>query len=203
MEKNYYELLGVHKRADRQAIKKAYRKACLENHPDTGGDKIKFNRIKEAYSVLSDSALRSQYDKYGSIDPSFNTRVENSLNQYLCAALDTMMKMNPPDIKKAMLEIGASQIESMKEKTELYNSNIKLAKRLKKRITKSPDHGKLIELLDGRIEKETEGVYSNDAMIAAIKRVEDILNDYEFEEREVYETDDHIISALLGAISTM
>lgn len=66
----YYETLGVDRKADQTTIKKAYRKLALKYHPDkTKGDKAseeKFKKISEAYAVLSDQKKREQYDTYGS-----------------------------------------------------------------------------------------------------------------------------------------
>src|SRR4051812_7498326 len=67
MAKNYYDILGVDKKASKDDIKKAFRKLAHEHHPDkTGGDATKFKEASEAYSVLSDDAKRAQYDTYGS-----------------------------------------------------------------------------------------------------------------------------------------
>ena len=67
---DYYEILGVDRKADQASIKKAYRKLALKYHPDkTKGDKSleeKFKQISEAYAVLSDEEKRQQYDTYGS-----------------------------------------------------------------------------------------------------------------------------------------
>lgn len=69
MKRDYYEVLGVSKNASDMEIKKAYRKLALEHHPDRKqGDKAseeKFKEINEAYSVLSNSDKRSQYDMFG------------------------------------------------------------------------------------------------------------------------------------------
>ena len=66
---DYYETLGVDRKADQPAIKKAYRKLALKYHPDkTKGDKTaeeKFKQVSEAYAVLSDQEKRQQYDTYG------------------------------------------------------------------------------------------------------------------------------------------
>jgi len=63
--KEYYDLLGVTKKASQTEIKKAFRKAALKNHPDRGGDADKFKAMSEAHEVLSDPDKRDNYDKYG------------------------------------------------------------------------------------------------------------------------------------------
>ena len=66
--KNYYNILGVTKNADKEEIKKAYRKLALKHHPDkTGGDDSKFKEINEAYQILSNDQKRQEYDTYGRV----------------------------------------------------------------------------------------------------------------------------------------
>ncbi|TQR29538.1 molecular chaperone DnaJ [Campylobacter sp. MIT 99-7217] len=69
MEIDYYELLEISQNADKETIKKAYRKLALKYHPDRNqGDKeaeAKFKLINEAYEILSNDEKRSIYDRYG------------------------------------------------------------------------------------------------------------------------------------------
>lgn len=65
MAKNYYDTLGVDKKATQDDIKKAFRKLAQKHHPDKGGDEAKFKEITEAYSILSDEKRRREYDNYG------------------------------------------------------------------------------------------------------------------------------------------
>lgn len=64
-KRDYYEVLGVAKSASADEIKKAFRKAAVEHHPDRGGDEAKFKEINEAYEVLKDSDKRKRYDQFG------------------------------------------------------------------------------------------------------------------------------------------
>lgn len=59
---DYYNTLGVPRDADQDTIKKAYRKLAMQHHPDKGGDPNEFQKISEAYDVLSDIDKRFQYD---------------------------------------------------------------------------------------------------------------------------------------------
>lgn len=71
-KKNYYETLGVDKKANADDIKSAYRKLAKKYHPDLNkGDKTaeqKFKEVNEAYEVLSDDKKRSNYDQFGSAE---------------------------------------------------------------------------------------------------------------------------------------
>jgi molecular chaperone DnaJ len=66
IDKDFYALLGVSKSASADEIKKAYRKLAMQYHPDKNPEKAsedKFKEIGEAYSVLSDTSKRAEYDK--------------------------------------------------------------------------------------------------------------------------------------------
>ncbi|MGC4017259.1 MAG: molecular chaperone DnaJ [Luteolibacter sp.] len=68
-KRDYYEVLGVDPKADDDAIKKAYRKLALDNHPDRNPGNAeaekRFKDAAEAYAVLSDGQKRARYDQFG------------------------------------------------------------------------------------------------------------------------------------------
>ncbi|MEE8350251.1 MAG: molecular chaperone DnaJ [Acidobacteriota bacterium] len=68
-KRDYYEVLGVGRDDTQSEIKSAYRKLAIRYHPDkNAGDKEaedKFKEAAEAYSVLSDSEKKAQYDRFG------------------------------------------------------------------------------------------------------------------------------------------
>src|ERR1700758_2648234 len=68
-KQDYYELLGVPRKASAKDIRNAFRKLARKYHPDLNpGDKSseeKFKQLQEAYDVLSDSKKRQMYDQVG------------------------------------------------------------------------------------------------------------------------------------------
>ncbi|WP_101524859.1 molecular chaperone DnaJ [Nocardioides houyundeii] len=68
MSQDLYELLGVARDADGDAIKKAYRRLARQLHPDVNPDpetQEKFKEVSAAYEVLSDPQKRAYYDRGG------------------------------------------------------------------------------------------------------------------------------------------
>ncbi|UCH92539.1 MAG: molecular chaperone DnaJ [Candidatus Aminicenantes bacterium] len=74
---DYYNVLGVSKKASLSDIKKAYRKLARKYHPDLNpNDKEaerKFKEITEAYEVLKDPEKRKQFDMFGAVGANFRT----------------------------------------------------------------------------------------------------------------------------------
>ncbi|MBI5927889.1 MAG: J domain-containing protein [Chloroflexi bacterium] len=92
---DFYQLIGVEVSADAEMIQRAYRQKAKEFHPDLNLDRMEwateqFQRLTEAYSILSDNELRSQYNDlrwayysrsaFGKSPPSKSVRSRQSYN---------------------------------------------------------------------------------------------------------------------------
>ena len=68
MARDYYEILGISRDADKEEIKRAYRRLARKYHPDVNsepGADEKFKEINRAYEVLSEPEMRSRFDRFG------------------------------------------------------------------------------------------------------------------------------------------
>src|SRR3989338_337121 len=68
-KKDYYETLGVQRKATPKEIRKTYRELAMKHHPDRNpGDKKadqRFKELNEAHDVLKDEQKRAAYDRFG------------------------------------------------------------------------------------------------------------------------------------------
>ncbi len=72
MPRDYYEVLGIERKATADEIRRAHRKLAKEFHPDKNKAPEaakRFSEIQEAYEVLADETRKKQYDQFGHAAP--------------------------------------------------------------------------------------------------------------------------------------
>lgn len=81
-DETLYEILGVDEEAALDDIIRAYRQRALEEHPDKGGDKDRFDELNKAYNILSDQQKRERYDEKLAKDREREELVEGGPSSY-------------------------------------------------------------------------------------------------------------------------
>ncbi|KAI3631701.1 hypothetical protein MIR68_010174 [Amoeboaphelidium protococcarum] len=122
MMKDYYEILGVHKTATSEEIKKAYKELALYYHPDknvgNGEDtRTQFQLVSEAYEVLRDSELRSRYDLYG------HEGIRQSNNSAGGNPQQSSSQYQPPQFNPAGNNFSAFQMPPFNQRPPRMSSN--------------------------------------------------------------------------------
>ena len=86
---DYYELLGITPDADAKQIDESYRKLAFQYHPDRNqmspDSNKKMRELNEAYSTLSNSAKRKEYDLplgYSAVAPKFKAGSDVRINSH-------------------------------------------------------------------------------------------------------------------------
>ena len=171
-----YQVLGIERTATQEEIKAAYRSLANKHHPDKGGDTELFQKINEAYTILSDEFKKSEYDLTGDyVDTS--DRVNAILIQFLMQSIDQMF--NDSFDLKAMISK-----ELMNEKFNNINANNGIESQLKKlkavnnRI--KPDTHFSKRLIQKRVEAMENGLAANKLNIRVIDKALTELETFEY-----------------------
>jgi curved DNA-binding protein CbpA len=93
-----YADLGVAPDADMPTIKAAHRRAVKRHHPDTGGDREKFELVQRAWIILSDPVKRGRYDRLGDEGDKPSNEMAN-LTNVIIPAFDHVLAQAGKDLE--------------------------------------------------------------------------------------------------------
>lgn len=181
-----YKELGLDKDATPKDIKNAYRKRAKETHPDVtqdGGEK--FDRVKNAYMILSDPERREKYDSTGSTE---EKRKAPSAYDFLAGLLNEILEKDPPDnldILDMMRETVKGSIAHIDEDKKVREDKNKRhenrLRRLKVKAKKKGVATNFFELaLRNKIQMNNDSIRRGATAKVNLNAALKLLDDYEF-----------------------
>jgi curved DNA-binding protein CbpA len=94
-DEDFYEILGVKCDADDAELRRAWKQLALKWHPDRAGTDTGFifQRISDAYAVLSDPNARAEYDRSRGVQPPTQGRAPSVVLRRLSRPLDALLAL--------------------------------------------------------------------------------------------------------------
>lgn len=130
--KNYYELLEVNPKASKEIIEKAYKVLIKQCHPDgyIGEEKVfaeeKTRELNEAYHILSDDFLRSQYDL--ELQKQENSQKSNRFQNNINTRQNYNNKQEGQQYQEPQQEIKQHKVGSFMAMVDVFNAVFKKRK---------------------------------------------------------------------------
>ena len=130
--KNYYELLEVNPKASKEIIEKAYKVLIKQCHPDgyIGEEKVfaeeKTRELNEAYHILSDDFLRSQYDL--ELQKQENNQKSNRFQNNISTRQNYNNKQEGQQYQEPQQEIKQHKVGSFMAMVDVFNAVFKKRK---------------------------------------------------------------------------
>ncbi len=130
MNDELYRILGVEKDSSPSEIKKAFRAKAKKNHPDKDGSPEEFQKIKQAYDVLSDPEKRKEYNETGlsPINSNKDSDISKRLNAYVAQVLmkEGVSVKNIVRNLKDVIKTENQKLTVAKGKTENHADNLRM-----------------------------------------------------------------------------
>jgi len=142
---DHYEILGVARDADFDAVKQAYRSKAMAAHPDrNGGSDEKMHEVQQAYECLSDPLKRAMYD-VGDTHSETKAEIEAAglLRVFMDEAIDDGA-MHLPTAIAIRIERG---LQSIKQKIRTSGLKRKRLLKWRGRVTRIDDGENAVEAI--------------------------------------------------------
>lgn len=173
---DYYEILGITKDATARQIKKAYRKLSKECHPDVGGDCERFEKIQNAYGILSDPERRKRYDEFG---PEENLSVIISIAQSIWAEAAS----HSGEVDEEMEKACHYRIEEIKSEIAIKKNRLEKANKFLGAILNAPSPDSIGDILREEIRGTELAMAELKKRIKQNRLALDLLGKYTFKKK--------------------
>lgn len=179
-----YQMLGIERDADDQAVRTAYRKAAKSAHPDQGGDAGQFARLQAAHELLKDPVRRRVYDDTG-YDPQLaDARDLKGLLMLETLVNDVILDEREPgsfDPVAAMRrKLSDDIVKSRFHILELERHRARVRKHVD-RLGRRPEADVLGSMLRARSQSIAEAIKNAETQIEAIEQAYSMLEGYSYE----------------------
>lgn len=179
-----YEILGVDRDANDQAIRTAYRKAAKAAHPDSGGDAEQFARLQAVYDLLKDPVRRKVYDDTG-YDPQLAEprdlkglmMLETLVNDFI---LDEREPGSFDPVAAMRRKLSDDIVKSRFHILELERHRARVRKHLD-RLGRRPETDVLGSMLRARSRSIAEAIKTTEEQIKTIEQAYEMLEGYSYE----------------------
>lgn len=191
---NLYDSLGVPKDADRETIRKAYRKRAKQAHPDAGGTPEQFALVKIAHDTLTDDDRRAHYDRTGEFSEKAPDNTQSEIMNLISRCLDMVLTTADQNgaletiFFKDVVNLIKQQIDELVKKSYSaatdMQQGIELNQRLLKKFRRkhkndSPDL--LAALITGRVRTYQAGIANQQKQRKIAEKAIEFLKEYSFE----------------------
>ncbi|OCP18831.1 molecular chaperone DnaJ [Ensifer sp. LC54] len=179
-----YEMLGVDRDANDQAIRTAYRKAAKAAHPDSGGDAEQFARLQAVYDLLKDPVRRKVFDDTG-YDPQLAEprdlkglmMLETLVNDFI---LDEREPGSFDPVAAMRRKLSDDIVKSRFHILELERHRARVRKHLD-RLGRRPETDVLGSMLRARSRSIAEAIKTTEEQIKTIEQAYEMLEGYSYE----------------------
>jgi curved DNA-binding protein CbpA len=185
-----YAALRIHRDAPMDVIKRAYRKAAAEHHPDKGGDRDKFALVILARDTLTDEARRARYDKTGETEDFGPDQTESDAMQIAMQAIGLVIgEISQRGRQPEQFDVLGDAIKGLKRKISEMKAAEKTAKESAAKIRKMAKRFKSkrgkVNRIGPMMEAQARG--QDEAAVVAVRqapsfeRAIEILGDHSFD----------------------
>jgi curved DNA-binding protein CbpA len=183
---NLYERLGISRTASTAEIKRAYRKAISEVHPDTNSvDDSVAAEINVAYSVLKDPERRAHYDRTGSVSSAQpnDAKARDLIREIFLRAVEAAP--DHEDLMAAVRRVLHLNMEKTAEQIAELEKKVALFERRRARLSfKGDGQNFLGEMLEDCARKAREGIASVREREDVLKRAFELAMDFAYRPEE-------------------
>jgi curved DNA-binding protein CbpA len=183
-----YQTLGVGRAASKKEIRRAYRQAAKQAHPDSGGSPEKFRLVQTAHLVLIDDQKRSHYDQTGEVDePGPDNETSNILaeaSQIIDITLGNLIKANRDpkfsDVIAEMRQVITGIRASVRKEIATFADVAKKWDVLVGRFSTKDGPNRMDELIRGKISQLHHMTAAAEGRLSRIAEVEKMIAEYTY-----------------------